>query len=123
MRLIVKTIASLTLVYCISSCKYDKEVLEPEIIINAEVCDSVTTSFSADILPLLQQNCTPCHVDASSAGISVNSHSEIESNKDIILSSIKHEDGTQNMPRSADKLSDENIEKLECWILNGALDN
>ena len=111
-------------IYLLSACKYDKIRIEPEIIVNSNLCDSIPSTFSNDILPLLQNKCTPCHVDGSSdGGYSFDNYTGIEPNKDKILSSVKHEQGSQNMPQGSDKLSDQDISKIECWILNGALDN
>lgn len=121
-----------------SSCKYDKEIVEPidntpidtsnndtTVITNTTVsCDSIAASFSQDILPLINSKCSPCHVDGNaSGGHTWTNYDEVFADKNLILSAINHEPSTSNMPQGRDKLSDENIRLVECWIENGALDN
>jgi hypothetical protein len=36
-----------------------------------------------------------------------------------LLGSIKHQKGYDAMPRGAPKLTQETIDKIECWINNG----
>lgn len=83
-------------------------------------------SFSAKILPLMQQNCstTGCH-DAGSAasGYVLTDHSSISASSDIIYKTMNHSAGVQPMPQGGDKLSDSLIKNFGCWILQGKLNN
>jgi cytochrome c553 len=95
--------------------------------ITQELCDTTPASFSADINPIIQASCaTPgCHNTTGAAGIKLTNYSEIKSQAELnrFLSAIKHKSGFSNMPKSASKLADSNITKIECWINNGLLDD
>ena len=106
-------------------CTKDKVSVKKLGTLSATDCtDSI--SFSAKILPLMQQNCstTGCH-DAGSAasGYVLTSHASISDNADIIYRSISHSAGVQPMPQGADKLNDSLIKNFGCWVLQGKLNN
>lgn len=50
-------------------------------------------------------------------------YSNIQANADIILSVIRYEGGVVNMPLGGSKLSDSLIQQMNCWILQGKLEN
>ena len=117
------------------ACKYDKEEVKPleetknqePIVIdpslNDKPCDSILASFSLDILPLINNKCAPCHTENSFGGHKWTNYSEVNADKNLILSAINHESSTSNMPQGAAKLPDEEIKLVQCWIENGALNN
>ena len=105
----------------IFSCSYDKEVIEPAPEVN--ICDSIPAKYTTDVVPIFTNNCSPCHVDGGSfAGISLDDYTSASGNVAKILSAIKHE-GNVKMPKNADKLSDSDIQIIQCWVDGGALDN
>ena len=122
-----------------SACKYDKETVEPiidnggnkderePVVVDSTIistpCDSVDASFSIDILPLINNKCSPCHTENSFGGHKWTVYDEVKADKNLILSAINHEPSTLNMPQGKDKLPDEEIKLVQCWIENGALDN
>ena len=82
-----------------------------------------TVSFNQEVLPLIQTNCTGCHDQGnSSGGYIFTNHSNISSSADAILGSM-HANGYQLMPLGGPALADSLIQKIECWIYQGKLNN
>jgi len=91
-----------------------------------EPCNVLGSSFSQDILPIFETNCTVsgCHDAATnSGGFTWDSHTIISSNIDYILHVINHDPGYPTMPKNSPKLNDTIIQKIQCWADNGAPDN
>ncbi len=115
-------ICSGLLLLATTACYYDvEEELYPTI-----DCTTEDMSFAADILPIIQNNCYACHDAASNfGGIDLEGHQKlkvlIENNS--LLGVIKHQAGFSPMPKNKAKLLDCEIEKIEAWIAQGALDN
>ena len=82
-------------------------------------------SFSNDVLPLIQQNCSTsgCHDASASGGYVLTNYSQISTNAEMILSAIDHETGVTGMPLGSPKLSDSLINNFRCWVRQGAYDN
>lgn len=86
-------------------------------------------SFQAEILPIIKTYCSlgqnfdgfGCHVPGGRA----NSNFEIFSEIQAKAQELKQRVSSRNMPRSNSMLTltDEQIEKLVCWVDDGALDN
>lgn len=113
------------LVLCVILALWSCEDDDKNIVINQpeELCDSLDILYSNDIVPLLQRNgCTEsyCH-GGGAAGYFltdyVNTKSAAENPK--FLRSIRHETGVSPMPKGRDKMSDEDIQMVECWIQSG----
>lgn len=107
-----------------SSCSKDQT---PDPIVEeipADVCDSIPKSFSNDIFPIIQNNCTSCHSGSTpSGGIKLADHNDVSSNINITLETINHEVGVTPMPYQQSKLSDSLIQVIECWANDGAPNN
>lgn len=92
-----------------------------------EVCDTSDVSFSAVILPIVEQNCfTGCHNGSNpTAGFALETYEQIKNSVDLggFLGSIRHEEGFTAMPLNKDPLPDCDISKIAAWIDQGALDN
>lgn len=103
------------------SCSKDKTSGE----ITPFECDE-TISFSDEVLPLISNNCSTsgCHSASSGAGGYIfTNYDNIFESREIILKAIKHESGVVPMPFGQDQLPPEQIELIECWIEQGAMDN
>lgn len=110
----------------ISACEKDKA--EPigggnpqDTVTQLTLCDTVNFTYTADVEPIIKGNCSfsGCHGNGSqSGGVNLNSYSSVaaEAQKAQFLGSIKHESGFSRMPQGRPKLSDEQIETIECWI-------
>jgi uncharacterized membrane protein len=112
------------LVVLVSGCYYDDETtLYP----GSANCDSaVVSTFSADVLPLLNSRCNSCHAGTSpSGGIKLNTYTEVTKyvNDQSLIGTIKHASGFSPMPKNASKMSDCQIQVIQSWIDAGALNN
>jgi hypothetical protein len=124
MKQIFCTIAILSVISF--SCYYDtEEALYPEG--NLGNCDTVNVTFSASIVPLLDNNCLSCHAKsvAQSKGGSINlqGYQNVFDNKETILGDIMHDGANHDMPKNTSKLKDCLIQQVDIWIKAGALDN
>lgn len=84
-------------------------------------CSNKAVTYSADIKPILEANCTKCHNANEKAGYNF---LKIEFVKKSVadghlLGTIKHQKGFDKMPAYAAKLDQAIIDKIECWINNG----
>lgn len=95
-------------------CKKDKVQNYP----NANCSDTV--SFNNEILPLIQNNCTGCHDNQN--GYSLTNHSNISTNSTAIIGAMRNS-GYQLMPQGGPALPDSVIQRFECWVNQGKLDN
>lgn len=102
------------------SCTKDKV----DIVINPNCIDTIY--YTTQVEPILNQSCATsnCH-DAmtSAAGYDFTNHANVSDNANRILSVIRHENGYLPMPTDTPKLSDSIAQQIECWILQGTLNN
>lgn len=106
-----------------AGCYYDnEEELYPD-----TSCPDAGLSFSADVQPIIQQNCiSGCHSNVAQLGsISLEGYDKvlIFVNNGKLLSSIKHDGNASNMPLNGNKLGACLIQKVEVWISEGAQNN
>ncbi|MBR9860299.1 cytochrome c [bacterium] len=110
----------LTLVFFFSTCK-DKDAT-PQLNVDSEICDSLPSSYEADIQPIMESNCAlkDCHGDAKADGKYLRTYEEVktQAERGEFLRAIRHEKGADPMPQGREKLSDEDIRTIECWIFN-----
>jgi hypothetical protein len=106
-------------------CKKDKaDVLYP----TTNNCDTINVTYSNQVAPILTKNCafSGCHNTATkSAGYAYDSYSEtkVSVTNNALIGSIKHLSGFSSMPKGGVKLSNCDINKIQAWINQGALDN
>lgn len=89
-------------------------------------CDTSQVTFSADVFPIIDNNCLPCHVGSSpSQGIDLAEYTGIRQAADdgSLLGSIKHQSGYSPMPKDAPQLQECKIATIEAWIKDGMPDN
>lgn len=120
---VLKTTSVLAgLILLVSSCYYDvEEELYPSI-----ECQTMNMSYSADILPIIEADCYACHSTAANFGnVTLEGHAELLKyvNDNSLIGVVKHQPGYSPMPKNVAKLLDCEIEKIEAWILDGALNN
>lgn len=128
---LIPLILTSVLILITKSCTYhNEEELYPTT--TTTTCDTTNAQFAAFISPLIRSTCaiSGCHTAASapvSAGVNLSSYTTIKSyitsSKTAFLGSIKHDPRFSTMPKSAPKLSDCNIKKIEVWINAGLLNN
>ena len=105
------------------SCKKDKT---PEIIpIPEGECIDIV-SFSQTVEPIIVQSCatTGCH-DATTheSGFYFSGYQNISIFIDPIIGSMRYDPGYTPMPSGSPKVADSLIQKIECWIAQGAQNN
>lgn len=108
----------------LSGCYYDhEEVLYPE---SANCTVPATSTFSANVLPLLNNRCNSCHGGSSpSAGIDLTTYTEVMKyvNDGSLMGSVNHASGYSAMPKNSGKMSSCDIGTIQKWIDSGALNN
>ena len=105
-----------------AGCYYD---VEEELYPTLE-CESTDMSYSMDIEPLLAQNCYQCHNAQSNFGnVTLDSSESLLTyvNNGKLVGVIRHEPGFPPMPQGQPQLLECQIEKVENWIAEGALNN
>ncbi|MEY4127839.1 MAG: hypothetical protein RL737_2028 [Bacteroidota bacterium] len=81
-----------------------------------------TVSFNNEVLPIIQNNCSGCHSAGNGTGYIFTNHGNIAASADAILGSMRG-NGYQLMPEGGPALPDSLIQKVECWIFQGKLNN
>jgi hypothetical protein len=88
------------------------------------VCSGTTATYSTNVQVIINANCATsgCHSAASAkAGINLsdfaNASNQFKSNSKN-LASIHHGSGVDAMPKNASKLSNADVNKLDCWVKN-----
>ena len=88
-----------------------------------DLCDSLDILYSNDIAPILANaGCSGSYCHGSGvAGITLTDYSTTKTSAENpkFLKAIKHELSASPMPKNGPKLSDSDIQKIECWIQNG----
>jgi len=103
----------------ISACTKDKVQPAP---IDTSCADTI--SFANDILPIMQSNCTGCHnANNASGGYDLTNHAGVTQNTGKLYGSIVHDGSASSMPEGGNKISDALIQKVYCWINQGAKNN
>lgn len=117
------------LLLSLSSCLKHKSIEPVEIIVvdtTTFPCGD-TVFFSTEIMgEILTPSCntTGCHNSTSAAsGYDFSTYSNVNTNVNIILDVIQHNNGVSAMPQGANKLSDSLITKFDCWMQQGQLNN
>lgn len=81
-------------------------------------------SYQQDVAPIMEVNCTTsgCHDVSAAGGYDLTTYSSVATAADQISTAINHLGGSP-MPQGADKLPDSTIQKFDCWVSQGKLDN
>ncbi len=90
------------------------------------VCDTANSTYTADVVPILQANCYSCHGNGNvSGGVSLDNYNNVKSlaQSGDLLGVINHTPGYPPMPEGGAKLSDCDINTIKSWIDNGVLNN
>ncbi|MDO8367979.1 MAG: cytochrome c [Saprospiraceae bacterium] len=107
-------------VFAQTSCYYDNEVEH----YGVTVCDTTAISYSADILPIIQQNCISCHAPGGQQAVSpfmtYEGLKQFTLNREIV--DRINGNGVSLMPPSGE-ISDCSKQKIEAWVNAGAPNN
>jgi len=90
-------------------------------------------SFSTDIAPLFNDNCSRCHIDRESGGLSLESYAAMgrggtngpllipgSSRRSLLMGKLIHPDDAQRMPRNGTQFSNDDLLLISTWIDAGA---
>ena len=91
-------------------------------------CDTANMKYTADVVPILQNNCYRCHgatTNSGSFGIVLEGHGNLKpyAESGTLIGVITHAQGFVPMPQDGGKISDCNINKIRSWIENGMQNN
>jgi len=96
------------------------------------VAPAPAPTWSADVSPLFNKRCTPCHISQSQAGLNLSTYQSATSNERIIKPGspdnsdlVKRIEGSiqPSMPYDGTSLSAEQIKLIRDWIADGAQNN
>jgi len=109
-----------------SACYYDKEeLLYPAGALTN--CDTLgTVSYSAKVVPILQQKCYSCHSVAFASGniaMSTYATDRAIALNGSLYGSISHANGYSPMPQGAAKMTPCEIATIKKWIDAGSPNN
>lgn len=118
-------IPSLLVSFAIVSCKTTKQtettVVTPPKKTGID-CGAEIPVYLTDIKPIFEKNCNRCHGSTrQAANLDFTKMTDIKKTVDNgeLLGTIKWAEGFSHMPARADKLDDQTIKKIECWIQTG----
>jgi len=106
-----------------SSCYYDKE---DDLYPQTAACDTTNVTFTNNVFPIINSNCTACHSGAAPSGnIRLENYNDISTaaNNGSLLGVIRHESGWSPMPKGGGKLNDCDIAEIETWVNQGTPNN
>jgi hypothetical protein len=106
----------------VASCYYDNE----EELYGTTECSTENVTYSGNVLKIIDDNCYRCHDAANNfGGITLEGYDNLKAYADsgALLGVIKRESGYSPMPKNEPPLVTCDIEKIEVWIANGALNN
>jgi len=109
-----------------NSCYYDnKEELYQYV--QAQNCDSLSTStFTADVVPVLLTHCTRCHRNGREDGnVNLEGFNNVKpyATDGSLYGSSNHQAPYAIMPPGAPKIPSCDLEKIRIWVDGGALNN
>lgn len=115
------SLLAIALLLGVNGCYYDvEEELYPS------GCDTANMSFSAHVLPILNDNCNACHASSAAlGGIVLDTYTEVKKQVDNgkLLGSIRHEAGFSPMPQGQPQIANCPIDRIAAWIQAGAPNN
>jgi len=118
----MKKILLYSFLICLASCYYDNE----EELYGTTECATDNITYNGAVLKIIDDNCFRCHDAASNfGGITLEGYDNLKTYVESgeLLGVIKRESGFSPMPKNEPPLRDCDIEKIETWIVEGALNN
>lgn len=123
MKGLLYTIGSILFMVLVTHCASNKGKEDVPVIIGS--CDTVSVSYTVDIVPILNANCTGCHSTAgATGGVVLDTYQGVKNQVDAgsLVDVLTGANGASVMPPSG-SLSPDAIRKITCWVENGALNN
>jgi len=121
--LILSAAAAGMMLFATACSKTSEDIIAP-----ANNCDTSAVSYSADVVPILQNSCYRCHATGStggSGGINLDSYTNLKKWADngFLAGDITHAPGYIPMPYDGGTLTDCEINKITAWIHQGTKNN
>lgn len=116
-------ISALFVAVIMQSCYYDKE---EDLYPVPPPCDTTNVTYSANVWPVINDNCTSCHSGSAPSGnISLTDYNDIVASADngSLLGTIRHDAGWSPMPKGGAQLPDCDIQRIEIWVADGTPNN
>jgi hypothetical protein len=106
------------------SCKKGSQ----DVLSGGTTCDTAGMTYSANVVPILQENCYSCHGNgntAGSGGILLQGYSNLKTYaaNGQLVGNVTHAPGYVPMPYGLPKLPDCEVNTIVDWVNNGALNN
>lgn len=80
-------------------------------------------TFEANVLPIIQSNCAPCHISGQGKKSALNQYGNAKSEIDDIISRISKQKGEHGfMPMRGEKLSENLIQTFKDWKDQGLVE-
>lgn len=91
-------------------------------------CDTANVSYQNQIVPILQENCYPCHGSGSSAGsgdiiLSSYVNLKVYAGNGYLVGNVRHDPGYVGMPYGKPPLPSCEINTIVAWVHQGAINN
>jgi hypothetical protein len=87
-------------------------------------CDVSAVSYSADVQPIIDQSCLSCHGPiAPQAGLDLSTHASLSASKEKVRNRINKPIGDPLVMPQGGPMIKCNIDKINAWIDQGALNN
>ena len=113
----------ITTIILLNSCTYDNvEDLYPQ----PASCDTINVTFTKDVFPVIDVNCTVCHSGSAPSGnLSLTNYADIvvAAQNGSLIGVIDHQSGWSPMPKNGAKLDECTIKKIEAWVAAGTPNN
>ncbi|PJJ54817.1 hypothetical protein CLV45_3163 [Hymenobacter chitinivorans DSM 11115] len=109
----------------LSSCAYDnaEELFASQPPVE---CDVASTTYSATISPILDQNCRSCHnARLPSGNVNLEGYAQVKRFADngLLVGVTSHAPGFTPMPQGLPKLSDCDLARIKKWVEDQAPNN
>ena len=109
----------------LNACDYDSE----EDLFGNDSCDTESISYENDIAPIIAGNCTSCHSGGTPSGnldladFEIVAESAQNSSYSGLLNRIGRSEGEPGAMPTSYKLTQCQIDQINAWVEQGALDN
>lgn len=99
-----------------------------DVLSGGATCDTVGMQYTANVVPILQENCYSCHGTgntAGSGGILLEGFANIKpyATNGQLVGNVTHAPGYVPMPYGLPKLPDCEVNTIVDWVNNGAQNN
>lgn len=123
MKKYIITLLSIATLLLLSAC-YKNNLAD---LTGNTTCDTSNMTYSADIEPILKNNCTNsgCHESTAALTFPLTSYEDVKmvALDGRLLRSLRHQVGVAAMPKGMSQLDSCTISKIEAWINQGTLNN